>query len=44
MMECIWAEEVAALRGAEVIYHEVEALEMPASDLMSVAVVKSFAF
>jgi hypothetical protein len=32
------------LRGAEVIYHEVEALEMPASDLMSVAVVKSFAF
>jgi hypothetical protein len=43
-MECIWAEEVAPLRGAEVIYHEVEALALPASDLMSVAVVKSFAF
>ena len=43
-MDCIWAEEVAPLRGAEVTYHEVEALEMPASDLVSVAVVKSFAF
>ena len=41
---CIWNEEVGTFRGAEVIYHEVEALEMPASDLMSVAVVKSFAF
>ena len=43
-MECIWAEEVAPLRGAEVIYHEVEALALPASDLVSVAVVKGFAF
>ena len=43
-MECIWSEEVAPLRGAEVTYHAVEALERPASDLVSVAVVKSFAF
>jgi hypothetical protein len=43
-MECIWAEEVAPLRGAEVTYHEVEALELPAGDLMNVAVVKGFAF
>lgn len=43
-MECIWAEEVAPLRGAEVIYHEIEALALPASDLVSVAVVKGFAF
>ena len=43
-MECIWAEEVAPLRGAEVIYHEVEALALPASALVSVAVVKGFAF
>jgi hypothetical protein len=43
-MECIWAEEVAPLRGAEVIYHEVEALALPASDLVNVAVVKGFAF
>ncbi len=42
--ECIWGEEVAPLRGAEVIYHEVEALELPVSDLMNVAVVKGFAF
>ena len=43
-MECIWNEEVGTFRGAEVIYHEVEALEMPTSDLVNVAVVKSFAF
>ena len=43
-MECIWNEEVGTFRGAEVIYHEVEALELPASDLMTVKVVKSFAF
>ena len=43
-MECIWNEEVGTFRGAEVTYHEVEALEMPASDLVNVAVVKGFAF
>ncbi len=43
-MECIWSEEVEAFRGAEVVYHEVEALALPASDLVNVAVVKSFAF
>ena len=43
-MECIWAEEVAPLRGAEVIYHEVEALELPESDVMTVKAIKSFAF
>ena len=43
-MECIWNEEVGTFRGAEVIYHEVEALEMPVSDLVSVAAIKSFAF
>ena len=43
-MECIWAEEVAPLRGAEVIYHEVEALELPESDLVVVKAIKSFAF
>ena len=43
-MECIWSEEVAPLRGAEVIYHEVEALELPASDLVVVKAIKSFAF
>ena len=43
-MECIWNEEVGTFRGAEVIYHEVEALEMPANDLVNVSVVKSFAF
>jgi hypothetical protein len=42
-MECIWSEEVEPLRGAEVIYHEVEALEMPVSDLMTVKTIKSFA-
>ena len=42
--ECIWGEEVAPLRGAEVTYHEVEALALPAGDLVNVAVVKSFAF
>ena len=42
-MECIWSEEVEPLRGAEVIYHEVEALEMVASDLMTVKTIKSFA-
>ncbi|MBO7198819.1 MAG: hypothetical protein J6V26_02165, partial [Alistipes sp.] len=42
--ECIWAEEVAPLRGAEVIYHEVEALELPESDVMTVKAIKSFAF
>ncbi|MBQ2143445.1 MAG: hypothetical protein II204_09865, partial [Alistipes sp.] len=42
--ECIWGEEVAPLRGAEVIYHEVEALALPAGDLVNVAVVKGFAF
>ena len=43
-MECIWSEEVPSFRGAEVTYHEVEALAMPASDIMNVAVVKGFAF
>ena len=43
-MECIWSEEVPTFRGAEVTYHEVEALQLPASDLVSVAVVKGFAF
>ena len=43
-MECIWNEEVGTFRGAEVVYHEVEALELPASDLVTVKVVKSFAF
>jgi hypothetical protein len=43
-MECIWNEEVGTFRGAEVIYHEVEALELPASDLVNVSVIKSFAF
>ena len=43
-MECIWNEEVGTFRGAEVIYHEVEALELPASDLMTVKAIKSFAF
>ena len=43
-LECIWSEEVGTFRGAEVTYHEVEALAIPASDLMNVAVVKSFAF
>ena len=43
-MECIWNEEVGTFRGAEVIYHEVEALEMPESDLVTVKVIKSFAF
>ena len=43
-MECIWAEEVAPFRGAEVIYHEVEALELPESDVMTVKAIKSFAF
>ena len=42
--ECIWGEEVAPLRGAEVVYHEVEALALPAGDLVNVAVVKGFAF
>ena len=42
--ECIWGEEVAPLRGAEVTYHEVEALALPAGDLVNVAVVKGFAF
>ena len=44
VVECIWNEEVGTFRGAEVIYHEVEALEMPVSDLVNVAVVKGFAF
>ena len=43
-MECIWSEEVAPLHDAEVVYHEVEALEMPVSDLVNVSMVKSFAF
>lgn len=43
-LECIWGEEVAPLRGAEVTYHEVEALALPAGDLVNVAVVKGFAF
>ncbi|MBO5882409.1 MAG: hypothetical protein J6Q21_04115 [Alistipes sp.] len=43
-LECIWNEEVAAPRAAEVTYHEVEALELPASDLMTVKAIKSFAF
>ena len=43
-MECIWNEEVGTFRGAEVIYHEVEALELPASDLVTVKAIKSFAF
>ena len=43
-MECIWNEEVGTFRGAEVIYHEVEALEMPAGDLLNIKAVKSFAF
>ena len=43
-LECIWNEEVGTFRGAEVIYHEVEALELPASDLMTVKAIKSFAF
>ena len=43
-MECIWNEEVGTFHGAEVIYHEVEALELPASDLVNVSVIKSFAF
>ena len=43
-MECIWNEEVGTFRGAEVIYHEVEALEMPVSDLVNVTAIKSFAF
>ena len=43
-MECIWNEEVGTFQGAEVIYHEVEALELPASDLVNVSVIKSFAF
>ena len=43
-MECIWGEEVAPLRGAEVVYHEVEALALPASDLVVVKAIKSFAF
>ena len=42
--ECIWGEEVAPLRGAEVTYHKVEALALPAGDLVNVAVVKGFAF
>ena len=43
-MECIWNEEVGTFRGAEVIYHEVEALELPAGDLLNIKAVKSFAF
>jgi hypothetical protein len=43
-LECIWGEEVGTFRGAEVTYHEVEALALPAGDLMNVAVVKGFAF
>ena len=43
-LECIWNEEVGTFRGAEVIYHEVEALELPAGDLMIVKAIKSFAF
>ena len=43
-MECIWNEEVGTFRGAEVIYHEVETLEMPESDLVVVKAIKSFAF
>ena len=43
-MECIWAEEVGTFRGAEVTYHEVEALELPESDVMTVKAIKSFAF
>ena len=44
VMECIWSEEVGPFRGAEVTYHEVEALELPASDLVVVKAIKSFAF
>ena len=43
-MECIWNEEVGTFRGAEVIYHEVEALELPVGDLLNIKAVKSFAF
>ncbi len=43
-LECIWGEEVGTFRGAEVTYHEVEALALPAGDLVNVAVVKGFAF
>ena len=43
-MECIWNEEVGTFRGAEVIYHEVEPLEMPESDLVKVPFIKSVAF
>ena len=43
-MECIWSEEVREFRGAEVTYHEVEALEMPEGDLVVVKAIKSFAF
>jgi hypothetical protein len=43
-LECVWSEEVGTFRGAEVTYHEVEALEMPESDLVKVPFIKSFAF
>ena len=43
-MECIWNEEVGTFRGAEVIYHEVEPLEMPESDFVKVPFIKSVAF
>lgn len=43
-LECIWSEEVGTFRGAEVTYHEVEALEMPESDLVKVPFIKSVAF
>ena len=42
-MECIWSQEVGAPRAAEVIYHEVEALESVESDVMSLGFVKTFA-
>jgi hypothetical protein len=42
-MECIWSQEIGAPRAAEVIYHEVEALENVESDVMSLGFVKTFA-
>ena len=43
-LKLVWGEEVAPLRGAEVIYHEVEALALPASDVVSLEAIKSFRF
>ena len=42
VLQCVWSEAVPAPRGAEVIYHEVEPLEVAPSDLVRVKVIKSF--